>query len=309
MNKLTMVSAALCLAMGTSVYATPGEGEQGSSNGQPFQTINERIDILEMELGDAIALINNRLSLIEQEQIEQNIKIAFLESSIAALEVRVTTNENDIATLTVIQDLQGQLIDALRTDLTALEIRVAQNENDIAALVLADAAMQALITAIQGEIVTINARIDANDADIAVLQQRADALEQQLAQVTAELQTKQARVTGICAAGSSIREIDANGNVTCEADDANATFETYRSSGTVDVDSSIFLTKTVTNNRSCLSGYRAVGGGHSVNGSLGVGNVRASFPTSDTNWRVIGYFDSAGSRTLTTYVVCARIMP
>ncbi|MBS3797614.1 hypothetical protein [Pseudoalteromonas sp. BDTF-M6] len=301
MNKLTMVSAALCLAMGTSVYAAPGGGEQGSTNGQPFKTINERIDILEMELGDAIALINNRLDLIEQEQLEQNARIDFLMTALTALEMRVTTNENHIATLTAIQDLQGQLIDALRTDLTALEIRVAQNENDIAALVLADAAMQALITAIQGEIVTINARIDANDTDISALQQRASELEQQLLIVSAELQTKQARVTGICEPGSSIREIFENGDVTCEpTNGAGVTaLNTYRSSGVIETSNNL---RSVTDDRYCLSGDRVVGGGHLLAG--GQGSVLASYPISDGGWRITGDFNSAGKRTLTTYALC-----
>lgn len=152
---LTIMITATSLFIVTAIASPPvlaASGEQGSSNGKPFQTLQAQIDTL------------------VSEQADQDILIAVLQSAVAVLDIRVSQNEGDIATLQVIQNLQAQLIDALDTRVTDLEARVAANEDDIAALVLVDQALQGMITAIQNQIVTINARITANDGDITVLQ-------------------------------------------------------------------------------------------------------------------------------------------
>ena len=306
LSTLTTMAVFYC---GTAVSASK---EQGSTNGPPFKSIQERIDLLELDLADALAHLQDQIDALVAEQADQDTLIAALQSAVATLEDRVTDNETDIATLQAIQNLQTQLIDALDVRVTDLEARVAANEDDIAALVLADQALQGLIGAIQAQIATIDARITANDGDISTLQSQVASLNAQLTSVQNQLASKQNRVNGICSPGYSIREIYANGNVACEFDNVSAGvgfLSTYRSWDTVNIPSSTFLTRTVTNTRYCTgSNYRAVGGGYYLSSHLGVGNVFRNYPTSNnTGWYVRVRSDSTGSRTLSTYVVCARV--
>lgn len=305
------VASLLVLSVHT-ISAVAAQGEQGSANGRPFQTLQNQIDILSVELDEAVSLLQDQINTLVAEQADQNTLIAALQSAVATLEARVSQNELDIATLQAIQNLQGQLISALETRVTGLEARVAANENDIAALVQADQALQGLIAAIQGQINVINARITANDGDIAVLQTQVGQLQTQLANVQAQLAAKQNRVNGICAAGSSIRQILTNGNVVCESDDVGAgvgTLSTFRSADTVTVPSSLIFVQFVTNDRYCTgTDYRAVGGGFYLDSSMGAfGHVYRNYPVSDTGWSATVRSDSTGSRSLTTYVICARV--
>lgn len=306
-----MIAIFIFAGMGSTIaLATPGE--QGSTNGKPFQSLQARIDILSLDLAEAVALLQAQIDTLVSEQADQDTLIAALQSAVATLDARVSQNETDIEGLQYIQGLQAQLIEALDVRVTDLEARVAANEDDIAALVLVDQALQELIDTIQDQIDTIDARITENDGDIAVLQGQVIQLQSDLDDVQDDLAEKQNRVNGICSAGSSIRQINSNGTVVCEPDTVSAgvgTLTTYRSLDSVTVPSSIWTVKYVTNNRYCTgTNYRAVGGGFNLNGSMGpFGHVYRNYPTSNTNWRATVRSDSTGERTLTTYVVCARV--
>jgi hypothetical protein len=302
-------SMLLAAALGsTTVYAG---SQQGSENGMPFRALSEQIDLLAVELTTAVNALQADIDQLYADQADQDTLIAALQSAVATLEVRVSGNETDIAALQAMQDLQGQLITELQYAVADLEAQVETNASDIAALIAVDQNLQELIAAIEYQIELTNARIDVNDGDIAALQGSIASLEADLATAQAQLAAKQDRVDGICAPGSSIREIFVDGSVACQPDTASSgsgTLTTYFSSDAVNVPSSVIFTRTVTNNRACTgSGYRAVGGGYSVSSHLGVGNVYRNYPTSGTNWRVTVRSDSTGSRTLRTYVVCARV--
>lgn len=314
-SKLSIVSAAISLLVFVAVIDGPAiaaSNQQGSANGKPFQDLQYQIDVLTIDLADAVDLLQDQIDTLVIEQADQDSLITALQSAVGTLEMRVSANESDIALLQAIQNMQSQLIDALDTRVTELETRVAVNEADIAGLVLVDQALQEMIMAIENQITTINSRISANDGDISALQNQVLQLQLDLGTVQASLAAKQDRVNGICPVGSAIRQISSNGSVTCEVDSVSAgvgTLQTFRSSDSVSIPSSIFVVRTVTNNRACTgSNYRAVGGGYSVNGgTLGFGNAYRNYPTSNSNWQVRVRADSVGSRSLTTYVVCARV--
>lgn len=309
-SRKTIVTGSLILAAmmsSTLAYAT---GDQGNQNGMPFRNLQEQIDILSLDLSEAIAVLQGQIDQLVLDQTDQDSLIAALQSAVATLDVRVSGTEFEIAALQAMQDLQGQLINALEINVVDLDTRVSANTGDIAALVLVDQALQDLIEAIQSQISIINARIDNNDGDIATLQNEVALLENGLASAQSQLAGKQDRVDGICAPGSSIREIFPDGNVTCEADTVSSgtgTLQTYRSSDSVSIPSSVIFTRTASNSRSCTGSYRAVGGGYYLSGHLGVGNVYRNRPTSNFTWNATVRSDSTGSRTLTTYVVCARV--
>ena len=315
-NYLAAVITATSLFIFTGIAGPPvfaASGEQGSSNGKPFQTLQAQIDILSIDIADALALLQSQIDTLVSEQADQDTIIAAIQSAVAALELRVSENESDIATLQAIQHMQAQLIAALDTRVSDLEARVAANENDIAALVLVDQAFQGMITTIQNQITTINARITANDGDIALLHSQVTQLQVSLNNVQVQLAAKQDRVNGICAAGSSIRQINSDGSVVCETDsvsDGVGTLSTYNSvSAAVDVPNSLIFVRVVSSYHYCTgSNYRAVGGGYSISGPLGFGLVLNDRPTSgNTGWAVTVRADSTFARRLSTYVVCARV--
>ena len=305
----TLIAATIFSGASTGVMAAAKE--QGSSNGQPFQTLQAKIDVVQMNLDDAVALLQGQIDDLVADQADQDAVIAAIQASIAALEARVSANETDIAAIQALDAMQTQLIDALTVRLAALEVRVSDNENDIAALVNANQVLQGLISAINSQISIINTRITSNDGDISYLQGRVIALQNQATSLQNQMYTKQARVTGYCAAGSSIRQIHANGNVTCEADNVSAgvgTLQTYSSYGEKTIPGSFILVQYVSDERYCDPGYRAVGGGYRTSGSLGVGHTYISRPYGTMGWQAGVRSDSVlTSRTLYTYVTCARV--
>lgn len=305
-------AAAIVLLCGSAqVSAESGMGEQGSSNGQPFVTINNRIDLLEIDLWEAVDILQGQIDDLVASDVDHDTLIAAIQGAVTVLEARVTVNEGNISTLQAIQVIQGQLINVLQTDLTALEARVTVNEGDITSLVLADQALNSLIGAINAQLLTINARITANDGDISALQTTVDSLQVQLNTLNGQLALKQSRVNGYCPAGNSIRQINGDGTVICELDNVSAgvgTLTSYRSyTGSINIAQSWITKTTRSTSRSCASGYRATGGGYSVSGNLGVGNAYRSYPSSNATWSVTVVADSRGSTSFRAYVVCAKV--
>lgn len=300
----TLSSTAIAANNGNGPGAFPG------ANGQPFQALQSQIDVLSADLATAVAFLQGQIDDLVDSQADQDILISALQAALGALEMRVTDNETDIAALDAWNGMQDQLIAALDTRLSALEARVTANENDIAAIILADQTMQQMIAAINQSIVVINQRITTNEGDIGVLQGQVTTLNNQLLSVQNQLALKQNRVSGVCASGSSIRIIYANGSVACEFDNVSAGVGNLVRTVTVESVSMPQSIITVTQRSvtaTCPSGYTLSGGGYQVSGGgLGFGMVRQSRPSSNS-WYVWAESDSTTSRTLYSHAQCLRV--
>jgi uncharacterized coiled-coil protein SlyX len=285
--------------------------EQGSTHGQPFKSLGDRIDVVNADLADAIAFLQQEIDDLIASQADQDILISSLQGALAQLASRILQNETDIAALEIWNAMQDQLIAALDTRLNELETRVTTNENDIAAIILFDQALQQLIAAVQQQIVLINQMIAANAGDINTLNLQVSNLQIDLTNLQNELNNKQNRVLGVCPSGSSIREIFSDGTVSCEVDSISGgvgVLAATVSSGTVNIPSSLIVKRTIARTATCPSTYKVSGGGHNIGGgSLGFGHIRRSAP-SGNGWVVTAVADSVGSRSLTTTAQCLRVV-
>lgn len=310
-------------------------GEQGSSNGQPFKTIQSQIDLLSSDFEAAITNLQNQVDSavtnlqqqiddLEASQAAQDVLISTIQTAVALLRDRVTVNEDDIAALQAASSFQAQLIQALDDRLTTLENRVTANEDDIAAIILADQTTQALIVAIQDQINTLGLRISANDGDIAALQSQVATLNTMLSSVQAQLSQKQNRVNGVCSAGSSIRIIYSNGSVVCEPDTVSAgvgTFQQLTVSKVQEIPGALLLAGTLSLTATCPSTYRVTGGGYNVTGITGTlvvpGDPRLvaisrTVPSGSTAWNALAINDNvvvlgSGRVNLRVYASCGRV--
>jgi uncharacterized small protein (DUF1192 family) len=315
MKRITLRSAvfsilALVLQILLVSPAISASKEQGSANGKPFQTLQDQIDVVSGDLADAVAFLQQEIDDLKASQADQDTLIALLQSALIQLELRVLQNETDIAALEAWNLLQDQLLAALDSRLGDLEARVTVNEGDIAAIILADQVQQQLIQANTQQINLINQLIVLNAGDIDALELRAANLETDVANLQSDLNSKQDRVLGVCSAGSSIRQIFANGSVSCELDNVSAgvgvLVATVRSSS-INIPSSIILRQSRARSVNCPSSHRVSGGGHDItSGNLGVGHIDRSRP-SGNGWVVTAIADSAGSSILRPYAQCLRV--
>ncbi|MCL1142133.1 hypothetical protein [Shewanella gaetbuli] len=315
------VVLASSLLLGTASFSSiagNGNGNGNSeqpfpgANGQPFQALQNQIDILSADLATAVAFLQGQIDELVSSQADQDTLILALQTALGALEARVETNESDIEALTLWNNMQDQLIDNMSARIDGLEERISDNEDDIAAIILSDQTMQQMIQVIQRNISIINRRISSNDSDIASLQSRVSYLNSQISRLYVQLRAKQNRISSYCGVGSSIRVIYPNGSVLCEVDTVSAgvgRLSPRLEVRSVSMPSSIFTVTNRSVTATCPSGYQLSGGGYTVaNGGLGAGMVRQNRPRGNS-WYIWAQADSTfSSRNLYAYAVCLRVI-
>lgn len=190
--QLVMVSPAIS-APGNSQGST-NTNEQGSTNGQPFKTLSERIDIVSSNLSDAIAYLQQQIDELVVGQADQDTLIATLQGALGQLELRVLENETDIASLEGWQLLQDILIVALDTRITDLEARVTINEGDISAIILVDQAQQQAIDANLQQINILNQLVAINAGDIATLESQVVILQNNIVSLQTQITNNEGNI-------------------------------------------------------------------------------------------------------------------
>jgi len=200
--QLVVVSPAIS-APGNSQGST-NNNEQGSTNGQPFKTLSERIDLVSADLAVAIAFLQEQIDALVESQADQGDLIIALQDGLAELELRVLQNETDIAALWEWHEMQDLLIAALDTRITNLEARVTINEGDIAAIILVDQAQQQAIDAnlqqinINNQLIAINAGdIATLESQVVTLQNNIVSLQTQITNNEGNINTLQTQVTNL----------------------------------------------------------------------------------------------------------------
>lgn len=293
----------LTLVAGT---ATAGKGEL--PKGQPFQILQEQITDLETYLSEEFAAVWTRVGELQAAINANNARddaqdqlIAILGGALAELEARVAANEASIEALQAQDAVLGALITALQSRADDLQAQMNTQGDRIDLIVLADQALQQLIDALEARVTVLEGNMITANTDIATLKQ-------QMAAAQSAIAAKQDRVWQYCPTGSSIRQINANGSVTCETDTvATGGFTSFNVQTQSQSDNAnntaIWNWTSVT--ATCPSGSKRTGGGHWM--TTDTMTPARSHPTGSNSWVFTIGGTMPVSFTYRAYAVCLSL--
>jgi len=198
-----------------------------------------------------------------------------------------------------IEQIDGQ-IDELMDSVEDLETQVGSIETDLSAKTAEIAALQTQADANTALIATLQANIDQDGIQIQTLENQISALNTQAIFLTAQVNALNAFKNGLvangCPAGSSIRQVNANGTTVCEIDTGQSTtivfsLVTYQT-GT-GFPAEVFCPA----DRKFISGGYTTQAGVIISGALPLGN----------GFSVPAFNNSGGVRTVTVLASCGLL--
>jgi peptidoglycan hydrolase CwlO-like protein len=267
-------------------------GKGGTPNGRPF-----------IELDGQILEVVGEMSTI-QDQVDSLVE------KVNTLEEKIIANENAIESLNAQNITLQTQVDSYATDIASLQGQIDNLEAENITL------QQELDGDIDG---SIQQQINTNNGLIASLTQNVNdigndlqaqidnnillisALETEIDIVNNILTEKQAIISGSCAAGQSIRQVNPDGSTVCEIDNVVSDLVTAQVSSYNVVQPS----NQVTVNLSCPDGYTVTSGGYT---SWPVIDLVSSRPENG-GWTIIGYNSNMYASYLFCYAQCIKFTP
>lgn len=262
--------------------------------GASLASIQQELDRLSVQVASQDATIAE----LREYDAWQERRLAALGGGVLALEAAMAGLAADVEAIEAREALMSRWLDALEQRWTAAEATLGDHAADIQRLVDADRALQEYAAALSREVDF--ARSLGGDALSA-----ASAAQARLTDVEAELRLKQNMIRTACPVGSSIRQVDADGTVACEFDDAGGgagavlgTADSWRSDVSLAPNSSTYAYAY------CPSGYVSLGGGFSV--PLGA-QVFYNVPFLSYGWAIGVLNPQTATRSFDAVVRCARV--
>jgi hypothetical protein len=324
-GSIAMLAGLSMLVMTDAALAQGAAQRSSLPKGRPFRVIADDISTLQGQVADLSA----QVAQIEQQT---SVSLASIQQELDRLSAQVASQSASIAELREYDEWQDRRLAALGGGVVALEAAMAGVKADVEAIKAHDVLMSQWVEALEQRWNAAEATLRDHTADIQLLvaadralQEYAAALRQQvdfartlggsaldaaaaaqarLADVETQLRFKQNLIRTACPAGSAIRQVDADGTVTCEFDDAGGaggtlgTADTWRSAVVLSPNSSTYAYAY------CPSGYMSLGGGFSV--PLGT-QVFYHVPFMSYGWAIGVTNPQAMSRTFDAVVRCARV--
>jgi hypothetical protein len=305
--------ALLFVLTGTSVASAQNgksNTNQGSTpNGKPFTALNAQIRTFQEQI-DALVAGN----------AAQADLISALGGAVLALEARLAGVEGSVADLKAHDALTDQWIEALEERWLEAEARLDSQASDLQLLFDADQALQTLMHALKVQADNLQDQLAALGGGMSVAQSSLlsdlAAINAKLSALQLELGGKQAALTEACAAGSSIRQVNATtGAVVCELDDigsggAGGAVGRLETSDFADVLRTIAAGGAGSSTMFCPSGWVSTGGGYMKDLPE---NVFLDGPTSSsssgTGWKAAVDNPGATAAWIKTFTRCARVIP
>jgi hypothetical protein len=318
-STVTLAAAAILALASVGAFAQAGRAAQGGvPNGKPFVALRTQIASLEQQiasieeqltsldamqaqldaLGAQVAAHTASLDQLRAYDALQDQRIASLGGAVLALHGIVSGVENDVKALQLRQQVTDQWLAALEQRWRDAESRLAGHGADLQRLVDADRALQEYAAALKQQLDFVQGTAAGATAAAADAQA-------QLASVKAQLLLKQDLIRGACPAGSSIRQIAADGGVACELDDVGSGGGGAGGGRLLVQDGFVSSVPVSANSFAygfayCPSGHLSLSGGYSVPTQL---DVFYSLPIMSMGW-VVGVQNP--SSTAATFYVSSR---